>query len=56
MQSVLKMPNNAITKLQTGGYKCLVQNYIEWKNLATVNMIADLPAHRSSRRKYTNTL
>jgi hypothetical protein len=46
MQSVLEMPNDPIAQLQSMILKDVKKDYIQRKDLAILNVIADLPTDR----------
>jgi hypothetical protein len=47
MQAVFEVPNNSIAKLQAVIFENSVENYVEWKYLTILNVIAHLPANRA---------
>lgn len=45
MQAMLKMPDNAISKLKAVIFEDAIKDNIEWENLAIVYVVSDLPAN-----------
>jgi hypothetical protein len=49
MQAVFEMPDDAVAQPQAVLLENWIQNSVEWKNFALLNMIPDLPADGTSR-------
>src|SRR5436190_18569173 len=56
MQPVTERPNNSISQLKAVHLEQRIQNDIEWKHFAAIDVVSHLPAKRAARMKQSNGL